>query len=185
MTNFLLVLALIAFSFGTSENPPSFTDNEGGNTKERILQKDMLLGEFQKEELQQKPFASWFEPTYKNFTPNSEAMEIIKKNIGDYDIKLFMGTWCGDSKRETPKFLRILDEADYDYDNIDMYAVDHSKTTPAKAEEELNIQRVPTIIFYKNGKEVNRFVEYSQGESIEDDIAKILSGVDYKNSYAD
>ena len=41
------------------------------------------------------------------------------------------------------------------------------------------------FIFYKDGEEVNRFVEYSQGESIEEAIAKIVSGKEYKNSYAE
>ena len=53
-----------------------------------------------------------------------------------------------------------------------------------KYEEKMNLNRVPTIIFYKNGKEVNRFVEFAQ-ESLEEDIAKIVSGKDYKNSYAE
>ena len=59
------------------------------------------------------------------------------------------------------------------------------KQKTEKIEEELDLDRVPTIIFYKNGEEVNRFVEYAREESIEEDLAKIVSGKPYKNSYAE
>ncbi len=186
MTKYLIVLAVIALSLGNSKYKMiSTSPAQAHQTKTTIVQKGMLLGEFEKEDLQQTPFSRWFQPQYDNYTPDSESMEIIKKNIGDYEIKLFMGTWCGDSRRETPKFLKILDEAGYDYDHLEMYAVDRSKTTPTKAEVDLNIHRVPTMIFYKDGKEVNRFVEYPQGLSLEEDMARILSDKEYKNSYAD
>lgn len=188
MNKFYILLAVITLSCG---NTVSKATAETQNTEEEELpealevQQDMLLGKFQKEDLQQQPFSKWFSPRYEEFTPEPEAMTIIKENIDDYKIKIFMGTWCGDSKREVPKFLKILDKADFDYKDVDMVAVDYNKQTPSKIEEELNIQWVPTIIFYKNGEEVNRFVEYSQGESIEEDIAKIVSVEKYKNSYAD
>lgn len=184
MNKILILLAVISIGCGNTVNKST---NENMNTEDKTsnIQKDMLLGEFHKEDLQQKPFSSWFEPRYSNFSPRPEAMETINENIEDYEIKVLMGTWCGDSKREIPKLLKILDNSDFDYKNIEMVAVDYNKTTPSKIEEELNVHRVPTIIFYKDGKEVNRFVEYTQGESLEEDIAKIVSGETYKDSYAD
>lgn len=185
MNKILILLAVITLSCGNTVSKAQKEKADNAKMEDTSPQKDMLLGEFQKEELQQKPFSKWFEPRYSEFEPQSEAMSTIKKNIKDYDIKVLMGTWCGDSKREVPKLLKILDEADYNYENLEMVAVDYNKTTPSKIEEELNVHRVPTIIFYKDGKEVNRFVEYSQEESIEEDLAKIVSGKSYKNSYAD
>lgn len=175
-----MLFAALALSFGN----PSLTGSNPGIQK-ISKQRDMLLGEFHKEDLMQEPYASWFKPDFESYEPDEKAMKTIKKNIDDYEIKLFMGTWCHDSKRETPRLLKILDEAGFNYDDMTMYAVNYRKQTPSKAEEGLNIHRVPTIIFYKDGKEVNRFVEYAQGESLEEDIAKIVSGKEYKNSYAD
>lgn len=175
-----MLFAALTLSFG---NPFQSIPETGA---EKIYnQKDMLLGEFHKEDLMQEPYASWFKPSYEEYTPDAKALKTIKKNIDDYHITLFMGTWCHDSKRETPKLIKLLDQAGFDYDNITMYAVNYRKETPSKAEADLNIHRVPTIIFYKDGKEVNRFVEFAQGNSLEDDIAKIVSGQVYKNSYAD
>lgn len=154
-------------------------------TSAEISEEDqgMLVGKFQKEDLMQEPHASWFKSGYENFDPSDEAMETIKKNISEYEITVFMGTWCGDSRREIPKFLKILDEAGYDLSKLTLIGVDRSKTTPENLEQGLDINRVPTIIFSKNGKEVNRFVEYAK-ESIEEDIAKIVSEEEYSNAYA-
>ena len=185
MNKFLILLAVITISCGNTVRKTNTEQAVNDEIDDIDLQKDMLLGEFQKKDLQQQPFSKWFETRYDKFSPQPKAMKTIKENIGDYEIKVLMGTWCGDSKREVPKLLKILDQADYNYDNINLVAVDYNKTTPSKIEDELNVHRVPTIIFYKDGKEVNRFVEYAQEESIEEDIAKIVSGEKYKDSYTD
>lgn len=184
MNKFLILMIAISISCGNAVKEPT-VQAENKTEQETSQQRDMLLGEFEKEDLQEKPFSSWFDTRYERYSPEEASMKTIADNINDYEIKLLMGTWCGDSKREVPKLLKLLDKSDYDYDNLQMVAVDHNKTTPSKIEEELDVHHVPTIIFYKHGKEVNRFVEYSQEESFEEDIALIVSGKEYKNPYAE
>jgi len=93
-----------------------------------------------------------------------------------------MGTWCGDSKEQTPIFYKILDAANFNYNNLQLIAVNRGKSTPDNLQEGLNIERVPTFIFYKKGKEIGRFVEFPQ-ETVEADMLKIVSGEPYKHSY--
>ncbi len=143
----------------------------------------MIVGKFTKEDLMQPPFSSWFEKGYNDYQPTAEDLAIIKKNISDYEVVGFIGTWCPDSRRELPKLFKILDEAGYDLSKLTMVGVTRGKSTPENLEEGYNMHRVPTFIFLKDGKEVNRFVEYGV-ETIEKDIAKIVSGQEYKNSYA-
>ena len=95
-----------------------------------------------------------------------------------------MGTWCSDSKRETPKLYKLLEESGYNMANLEVISVDRKKVTPNNLQEGYDIIKVPTIIFSKNGKEVNRFVEYAQ-ETLAEDILKIVSGQPYKHSYAE
>ncbi len=156
----------------------------GLSTPGDILKEEMLLGEFKRSELEQKPYSAWFNRGYKNYKPEKKALKTIKKNIGEYEITLFMGTWCADSKREVPKFFKILDLADYDSDKVQAYAVNRSKETPKHLEEAFEIKMVPTIIFSKNGKEVNRFVEFPM-ETFAEDIAEIVSEKEYENPYSD
>ncbi|CAN5230295.1 thioredoxin family protein [soil metagenome] len=144
---------------------------------------NMIVGKFSKEDLLQEPFASWFNKGYEEYTPTAGDVETIKNNISEFEIVGFIGTWCPDSRREIPKIFKILDEAGYDYSKLTMVGVTRGKTTPDNLEEGYDMHRVPTFIFMKDGKEVNRFVEYA-AESLESDIARIVSGKDYKHSYA-
>ena len=94
-----------------------------------------------------------------------------------------MGTWCSDSQREIPNFYKLLDEANFDYKNLELVTVDKKKKAKG-LEKGFDIIRVPTFIFYKNGKEIGRFVEHAlEGSTIEDDILKIISGQPYKHPY--
>lgn len=177
---FYFFLFIAAANCGSTK--PAETAN---NQTQQVLeeeQTDMLVGAIQKEDLQQAPYSSWFDPMYNSYKPNEEALQTIKENINDYEIKMFMGTWCGDSQREVPKFYKILELSDYNMDQLDVRAVRRDKTLPNDGQKEFDITYVPTIIFFKDGEEVGRFVEYPQ-EELEQDIAKIVSGQEYKHSY--
>lgn len=148
--------------------------------------KPYLVGQFEKSALQSENYNSWFNSNYENYNPDSEIIEELKEHLKDYDIKLFMGTWCGDSKREVPKVFKILDAANYSNKQLMSVAVSREKETykesPQHEEAGLNIVRVPTLIFFKDGKEVNRIIERPI-ETLEKDMLKIVTEQDYKPNY--
>ena len=119
---------------------------------------------------------------YKEYETDPLMIAKLSLEINKYEIKGFMGTWCGDSKRETPPFYKILEQADFNLKNLELITVNRSKKTPDNLQEGLNIIRVPTFIFYKDGKEIGRYVERPR-ESLEKDMLKIVSGEPYKHSY--
>ena len=181
---FLIISATTCGGDGeTAENaqPIEVVEEMPAATEEEV-QNGILVGEIQKEDLTQEPYSSWFNRGYESYEPSAEALETIKNNIDEYEIKAFMGTWCGDSRREVPKFFKLLELANYDLEKLDLYAVKRNKTLPDGLEKEYDLQFVPTIIFMKDGEEVGRFVEYAQ-ETLEEDIAKIVSGQEYSHSY--
>ena len=55
-----------------------------------------------------------------------------------------------------------------------MYGVDRAKTTRNGDEKKYGITLVPTIILFKDGKEVGRITETVK-KSIEEDLATIIS----------
>ena len=143
----------------------------------------MLIGEIEKNDFLSPPFDSWFNANYDNYSPDLEAMEKISANLSDIDlVRVYMGTWCPDSRREVPKFFKLLENTGYDLENVEMIAVDRSKAAPDGSHELYNILRVPTFVFYKDGEEIGRFVERPR-ESLEKDVAKIVTGEEYKHSY--
>lgn len=145
-----------------------------------------LIGKINKKGFDTETYNKWFTPNYNNHIPNPETIDAIKSKLKEYDIKLFMATWCGDSKREVPKFYKILETANYPMKQLTAIAVSREpnmyKESPQHEEVGLNIVRVPTFIFYKNGKEVNRIIE-KPIETLEKDILKIITNNNYKSNY--
>ena len=152
-----------------------------------VAQDEIIIGETYKEKLENNDQFKWFDENYSDFNTTPKQIEILAQLFKDntYKIEVYFGTWCSDSQREVPKLLKILDESKFDYSNLKLVGVPESKEVPnvsEKIKKELNILNVPTIIVYKNNKEVNRFVEYPK-ETLEEDLIKILSNQPYKHSY--
>ena len=149
--------------------------------------RQLLVGKINLEGLQSQPYGSWFQSRYDDYHPDDTMVTLFKEKLSDYNIKLFLGTWCGDSKRESPRFIKILEAADFPMEQLEIIALDyregHYKTSPTGEEKGLNIIKVPTIIFFKNGKEVNRIVE-SPLETLEEDMAQIVFKKNYVPNYA-
>lgn len=148
--------------------------------------KPMLIGKVNQKGLKKEPFKAWYTKNYNDYLVNDKVVHKIKDSLKDYTIKVFFGTWCGDSKKGVPQFLSVLDKADFPKKQIELVALDNKegayKQSPKAYEKGLNIHRVPTFIFYKNGKEVNRIVE-SPRATFERDILKLLTTTKYKPNY--
>ena len=75
---------------------------------------EILYGTIQKSDLVKAPFADWFTQGYDNYQPDPKVNDKLKKLYAKgISIQLFLGTWCGDSKREVPRLLKLLDETGF------------------------------------------------------------------------
>ncbi|MCA0154361.1 thioredoxin family protein [Winogradskyella vincentii] len=145
-----------------------------------------LLGKIDKSGLQGEHYASWFKEEHSQYEGNNKIIEELSTILGDYKIMLFMGTWCSDSQREVPRLYKILEACNYPMNQLTVVALSREanlyKQSPQHEEEGLNIHRVPTIIFYKDGKEVNRIIE-EPIKNLEEDILNITTNNSYKSYY--
>jgi len=150
-----------------------------------------FLGTIDREDLNTAPHKEWLDAIYEDYTLVNSKLEFINTNYDkDVKIKVFMGTWCGDSKREVSRFLKIADHTKIDPTNISIICLDdrreHYKQGPNREEKGYNIHRVPTFIFEKDGEEIGRIVE-SPVNKLETDIAQIYAGLpsipNYKLAY--
>jgi tetratricopeptide (TPR) repeat protein len=147
----------------------------------------ILLGSVGREELARAPFNEWFDLNYQSYNPDSTTISklsaIDKKS---YSIRIFLGTWCGDSRREVPAFLKILDQISFPAEKVSMIGVGASdslyKQSPSHEEKGEGIFRVPVFIILKNGREINRINEYP-GLSLEKDLELLLGGKTYHPNY--
>ncbi|WP_375325416.1 thioredoxin family protein [Flagellimonas sp. GZD32] len=149
--------------------------------------RQFLVGQINVEGLQSQPYQQWFKNGQDHYKVDQTMVNLFKESLQSYHIKLFLGTWCGDSKRETPRFIKILEAAEFPMEQLEIVALDYRKgyykKSPTGEEQGLNIIKVPTMIFYKEGKEVNRIVERPL-ESLEEDMAQIILKKQYTPNYA-
>lgn len=168
----LILLSFVLVSCSTTKNISNATINTDG----------YLVGIAQKSDFQKPAFNEWFSANYEDYPLDMTVVDQVKPLLKGVQIKAVMGTWCGDSRREVPVFYKLLDATDYNYKNLEMITVDRDKTSSNNEQEGLDIERVPTFVFYKDGQEINRFVEYPR-ETLESDFLQILKEVGYKHSY--
>ena len=146
----------------------------------------ILLGKTTRERLAQPPFNDWFNNNYAGYTIDSNTANQIKPLLKNKQFLLFMGTWCGDSRREVPRMYKILDYCQVKLSRIQLINLNNSDTaykqSPGHEERGLNILRVPTLLIYENGHEVGRVVE-SPVASLEKDILAIVTGQPYEHRY--
>ena len=74
-----------------------------------------------------------------------------------------MGTWCHDSKREVPRFYKILNTINYDKKNLQIVGLKKNKKGYFNDYSNYNIKNTPTFIFFQDGNEIGRIVEKPKG----------------------
>jgi len=150
--------------------------------------KEMLIGECTPGALAEGPFNTWYLPAYDSYVPDSAACDKLNSLLYGKTVKIFMGTWCGDSRREVPRVIKLLDHCQFNRDSLTLIMVGNSgdlyKKSPGHEEVGRHILRVPTIIIEENGVETGRIVEYPV-QSLERDMLAILSKKEYKPHYSE
>ena len=140
-------------------------------------QKDgkMLLGTQTLDQFRKDPYKTWFDEEYNSYQIDQPSLaELKKEKLNSYTLVVFVGSWCGDSHREFPRLIKILDALKYNTEKMQIIAVNRKKESPAGEEGLYNISRVPTIIVKKYGKEIGRITEMPETGFLEKDLLNIL-----------
>ncbi len=112
------------------------------------------------------------------YEPNAAMVDRLRTLASDLKtdlrIEVVLGSWCGDSREQVPKFLRIQRAIGRNRLPATFLGVDRTKKEPAEAVAGKDIQRVPTFIVRIKGAEIGRIVETPQ-TTVEADLVEILS----------
>lgn len=142
----------------------------------------MWVGTVEQSHLRQSPFDAWYDSGYDSYTPNADAVAALSTLLESVSVEVYFGTWCSDSQQEVPRLNRILDEAGFPHDRLEMIALSDRpgefKFSPAGKEQERLVHRTPTIVMVRDGREIGRIVQYTAG-SLEEDMLAIASGESY------
>ncbi|MFK7814381.1 MAG: thioredoxin family protein, partial [Maribacter sp.] len=76
-----------------------------------------LVGQIDLAGLTSNSYNSWYSTNHKAYQVDTEIISSIKNELTQYKILIFMGTWCGDSKREVPRFIKTLEAANFPMEN--------------------------------------------------------------------
>lgn len=134
---------------------------------------DILVGECNRERFQKEEFNALLKSD-QNYTPDMNTIRQIKKLRKDVEVIIVFATWCHDTQMQLPRFFRILDDAGFKEEKVRLYGVDTEKMAAGVDISWLEISRVPTFVFYKNGREIGRIVE-KPSTSLEKDVLMILT----------
>lgn len=92
------------------------------------------------------------------------------------EVDVFLGTWCGDSRRVVSRLFRALEVAGEPLPfSIRFVGVDRSKVAPDGLTDGAELRFVPTIIVRRDGTEVGRIVE-SAPRGVETELRALLTG---------
>jgi thiol-disulfide isomerase/thioredoxin len=162
----VLITALVIFSFQIVSAQTEVTLESNGAK--------IIKGFLTKQDLATDSSFTWFAENQKGYTPDQNALQLLRTNKDSINIVAFGGTWCGDTKYILPKFFVLADAAGLSPDRVTVLGVDRSKKTIQHLSEAFGITNVPTLIVMKNGKEVGRVVEYGHTGLFDKDLAEIL-----------
>jgi thiol-disulfide isomerase/thioredoxin len=180
-----ILIASLAFTYCKNAEKPAYSSvpmevetliGEEGET--------VILGYMNRANLNTDEFMAWFQLEYDRLNLPAGWIEEHKPLAKDLQFKLFLGTWCGDTQRELGGMFKLLDALGVTEDQLEMYAISEAKDSPLGYEKEYDILNIPTLIFFENGKENNRIVEFPV-ESMLEDFSKILKKEPYQDAYAD
>jgi len=163
----LVVLMLIGCG-GTSATVPSSNAPSSSSTA------DTLVGHVTRAEVEALPkWAVAKDSTETN--PELEAAKALSSVPAGASVRVILGTWCGDSRREVTRFWKALDVAGAVPFSIEYVAVDRAKKTSDGSIDGVELRYVPTFIVLRNGKESGRVIE-SSPNGIERDLGALLRG---------
>ncbi|HEY9165123.1 MAG TPA: hypothetical protein VIS48_03075 [Candidatus Kryptonia bacterium] len=136
-----------------------------------ITQERVLIGPVSRSAFQD---STWYHANYNLYNPSGELIRKIDSTGAGDSVAVVFGSWCSDSYMWVPMFLRITDSTGL-AKHISFIAVPRSRGWRDQLTPGLAIEKVPTFIFYRGGRELGRIEEEPKGD-LGDNVVKILRG---------
>ncbi len=119
-----------------------------------------------------------YKKNYLSYQPDTLVLDNIKIFSKKVEILTVLGTWCPDSKREVPKFIKLIDKINKNNVQLRFICVDRTKRDKKGVAEALEVELVPTFIVYFDGQEIGRIIESPQ-ISLEEDLLEMFNSIGY------
>jgi hypothetical protein len=134
---------------------------------------DIMIGYCTLAGITDSAFDSAYKAEYNVYIPDKEIISQFNTLLDGVTVTIVMGTWCSDSREQVPRFMKILDISGVTFPNPVIICVDRDKKAGDVSLEGMDILKVPTFIFYYNGRELGRIIE-TPNTTMEKDLLDIL-----------
>lgn len=173
----LILLSICCLFYITPINAQTeYTDDED---------RTHLWGTFKLAALENEPYGEWYQENYDQFTADLSQVKWAQ-SLNDYQVDIYIGTWCGDSKKWVPQFVKMWASLGLNQDQLNFIGLRNGtefyKQGPNGEEKGVGIHRVPTFVFKKDGTEQARIVE-SPINDLVTDVQQIAMGCPSKPRY--
>ncbi|WP_206483504.1 thioredoxin family protein [Thalassotalea sp. G2M2-11] len=124
----------------------------------------MLVGETNTSDL----FSRYpgFRNSFNAYQLSEQDTQTVLQWPEDVKIAVYFGTWCHDSQREVPRFLKLVNVNQTIA--LDLVALDYDKTDPAGQAELFGVKYTPTFIVFRGNKELGRIIERPKSSLVRD-----------------
>lgn len=135
----------------------------------------VVRGIINKYQIQNDTAFRWFTVNQGGYKPDTATLNAFERAKGKYQFVVFGGTWCEDTQFILPKFFKLQEASGFPDDGITLFGVNREKTSLGNIAAAFNIKLVPTIIVMKDGREIDRVVEYGKTGKWDKELAALLN----------
>jgi thiol-disulfide isomerase/thioredoxin len=172
----LIVAAILVSALGASAEPPAQPAPAPAAVPAPAApapETPVLVGPTTRDKIEAAP--EWTQAEVEA-RPEADASRELAEVAPGAEVEVFLGTWCGDSRRELPRLWKAMDSGSAAVNfQIRYIGVDHAKQEPAALLKENGVHYLPTFIVRRGGREVGRIVETAP-HGIEKDLLALLTG---------
>lgn len=135
-------------------------------------QKQYLVGYYDWNGFSQE--CRWEHFSDEKYKPNARWMDSLAtvKDRTPVNVQLFLGCYCGDSKKWVPRFHDMM--PDLPVASLEIISVDTTKKDEKGLAALAKVEKIPTFIFLDGQKEIGRIVEKPKKGSLEKNLYHIL-----------
>lgn len=154
-------------------------EGEGTLSYDPVKEQYVFVGPIGMEHFSYLPeFYDIFRENYKAYHPDMDLVAEFAPRLRQSDVLVVMASWCSDTREMLPRFFRILEEAGYPLEDLEMIGVNHL----LDSEDEIDpvgtygVEEVPLFIFFNRlGDEIGRMGPPDERESLEALMVEVFS----------
>jgi len=114
----------------------------------------------------------WKHPVAEKYQPKPPYGDSLRLVRDSFDVKLFLGTWCSDSRKWVPRFFQL--QPMLPVRRLEIISVDTTKKDERKLCAAYKIDSLPTFVFLRQGQIGSRLVEKPYKRKLEKELYRIL-----------